>query len=178
MKPRFNWRHQYDQDRDKAEGEAAALLCEDESLTVQSFARDADLNVIAKRFGLTHPMELAALASGAQFRDTTQDPELQDILDMRHAGKEAFQSLPDKIRKRFHNNPAELLEFLDDQDNREEAIRLGLLNRPANASAPAAAPAQSTESTSAPTGATGASKPETSARATTTETTPKPPQGA
>jgi len=127
MKPRFNWRHQYDVERDTKEGDNAALHCEDDSLTVQSFAQDADLNVIAKRFGInaipTAPLDPAL------FRDTTNDPDLRQILDAQRNAKEQFLGLPAKLRARCHNNPKELWDFLGDPDNHEEALRLGLLKR-------------------------------------------------
>lgn len=127
MKPRFNWRHQYDEERDKKEGELAALRCEDESLTVQSFAKDADLNEIARRYGIN------AIPTGpldpAHFRDTTQDPDLRQILDIQRSAKNHFAALPAKLRKRFHNSPEELWAFVNDPENAEEAVRLGLLKK-------------------------------------------------
>lgn len=41
--------------------------------------------------------------------------------------KEAFMSLPAKIRERFRNNPQNLMDFLADPKNKEEAIELGIL---------------------------------------------------
>lgn len=38
-----------------------------------------------------------------------------------------FQEVPSKIRKRFENDPGKLLDFLMDENNREEAIALGLI---------------------------------------------------
>jgi len=43
------------------------------------------------------------------------------------ATKEAFMLLPSTIRDRFHNNPAKLLNFLEDPKNRDEAIKIGLI---------------------------------------------------
>lgn len=124
-KPRFNWRHQYDQNRDEEEGQLAGLECKDPSLTVQSFAKDADLNVIAKRFGITDPAQLGS-PDPAHFRDTTNDPELRDILELKRQVHDSYLSLSPKLRKRFRS-PAEILEFLEDPDNAQEAVRLGLL---------------------------------------------------
>lgn len=39
-----------------------------------------------------------------------------------------FNELPSKIRNRFKNDPQKLIEFMDSPDNREEAIKLGLIN--------------------------------------------------
>lgn len=41
--------------------------------------------------------------------------------------REMFESLPAKVRERFANNPANMIEFVMDSSNKEEAIKLGLL---------------------------------------------------
>ena len=46
------------------------------------------------------------------------------------AAAEAFAALPSRVRQRFNNDPAELLEFLADESNREEAVFLGLIEKP------------------------------------------------
>lgn len=125
MKTLINWRHQYDIKRDQEEGDAAALHCEDESLTQQHFTKDADINEIARRFGLVD-VPLTAL-DPSLFRDTTNDPDLTTILDQRREAIEYFMALPAKMKARFHNSPNELYAFVLDPDNAEEAVRLGLL---------------------------------------------------
>lgn len=47
------------------------------------------------------------------------------------SAKRAFDSLAPGIRAKFKNNPAELLRFLSDEGNREEAEKLGLIERAA-----------------------------------------------
>lgn len=118
---------------DERHGLEAGLRCEDPSLTVQSFTEDADINVLARRFGIT---EIPFAPIGEEIIDTTQFPELRDILEARRAAANGFANLPVKIRKRFRNSPEELWNFLQDPDNADEAVRLGLLTRPnADASA-------------------------------------------
>lgn len=41
-------------------------------------------------------------------------------------GRRAFMQLNSKIRARFQNDPYQLLRFLDDPENHEEAVKLGL----------------------------------------------------
>jgi len=41
---------------------------------------------------------------------------------------QAFDKLPSNIRKRFRNNPAELLDFINNEENETEARELGILN--------------------------------------------------
>lgn len=151
MKPRFNWRHQYDDKRDEAEGLAAATFNTEESLTQQSFKDDADLNVIARRFGL-NDIPIGQIDPSV-FRDTTNDPDLVDVLEAQREARDAFMSLPAKLRRRFHNSPKELWDFVTDPENAEEAIRLGFLTR----AAPPAAPSPS-DATTTPPAPAGASK--------------------
>jgi len=42
----------------------------------------------------------------------------------------AFSQMPSAIRKRFNNDPAELIKFVLDPKNREEAIKIGLIDTP------------------------------------------------
>ena len=173
MKTLLDWRHQYDVARDKKEGDLAALECKDESLTQQHFTEDADINVLAKRFGLTE-IPLTAL-DPALFRDTTNDPELRDVLDIQRDAKERFLALPAKLRKRFHNSPRELWDFVNDPENAEEAVRLGLLAAP---TAPNATPSSATETTASPSNSAKNQQAPSTESASNTEQPPKPPQGA
>lgn len=126
MQQRIDWRHAWDQKRDEKEGDLAATRCLDESLTVQSFTEDADINTLVRRFGITG-IPLANVTD--EVVDTTNAPDLRAILEARRAAANGFSGLPMKIRKRFHNSPEELWDFLNDPDNVEEGIRLGLLTR-------------------------------------------------
>ena len=40
-----------------------------------------------------------------------------------------FMDLPAKIRQRFNNSPAELISFLQNSDNFDEAVELGLMEK-------------------------------------------------
>jgi len=46
------------------------------------------------------------------------------------AAQRAFEALPAKIRDRFANSPERFLAFLADPDNLDEAVKLGLVNKP------------------------------------------------
>lgn len=41
-----------------------------------------------------------------------------------------FMRLPGKIRKRFNNRPEMMLAFLNDENNRREAVQLGMVDDP------------------------------------------------
>lgn len=115
------------------------LLCEDVSLTVQSDAEDADINNIVERFGLTG--ELPQAVGIPQTGDFTGATTYQESLHLIMAARESFMQFPADVRARFHHDPGELIAFVENPANYEEAVKLGI----ANARAPAsAAPVAST----------------------------------
>lgn len=142
-------RNPYNYDVDKASAESA-LLCEDKSLTVQSEAEDADINTIVKRFGLTG--ELPQNVRVPLPEDFVQTSDYHTALNQLIAADEAFMQFPAEVRARFKHDPAELIAFVADDKNYEEAVKLGI----ANARPPASSPAASTPSAPAATDAPSA----------------------
>ena len=126
MKNEIFLRTPYNYDRDKASNESA-LHCKDQSLTKQSFAEDADINTIVRRFGLTG--QLPDNVRVPQYGDFTEVFDFHTAMNAVRTAQESFMALPPNIRARFHNDPQELLEFCEDPENRPEAIRIGLVER-------------------------------------------------
>lgn len=135
---KFKYRLPYDTEADEREGALAATACEDEHLTQQQFAEDCDLNVLAHRFGLTgKPLPVEAL-DPSFYGDMSNVPDLRTALDLVNDAKNKFMDLPSRIRTRFDNSPAKLWAFVNDPDNAEESVRLGLLKpMPQNETPPA-----------------------------------------
>lgn len=120
----MKFRKHFDYDVEKASDEAAVHTV-GESMTVQSMAEDADLNVIVRRFGLTGKMpENPRVPIYADFTGVT---DYQSALNVVIEANEAFMELPASVRARFENNPQKLLEFCENDANIEEARKLGLL---------------------------------------------------
>lgn len=126
---RFRFRHQYDDRRDAEERALTDFTPQGESKTVQSHAEDADINVIIRRMGLAGVMPPALDLSF--YQDASNLPDLRAVLEYGRDAEAAFQALPPSIRNRFHNSPAELWDFVMDENNREEAIRIGLIDKKA-----------------------------------------------
>lgn len=99
------------------------LVC-GESLTQQQFKEECDINKILERALRTGVLPVVP---GAIYGDFTDVASYQDAHDALIRANEAFMSLPARIRDRFDNDPARLLEFLSDEANREEAVKLGLV---------------------------------------------------
>lgn len=113
--------HAYDGD---AVSLATGVKFEDEHLTQQSFKDDADINVIAKRWGITGEVP------DMVYRPTID--EFVDIMDYRSAldaimrADEAFAALPAEVRSRFDNDPAKFVDFTSDEKNLDEMRKMGL----------------------------------------------------
>jgi phage internal scaffolding protein len=61
------------------------------------------------------------------FGDFSGDFDYQKSQNAIISAQNAFDALPAALRKRFDNNPAELLAFIADEKNKDEAIKLGLI---------------------------------------------------
>lgn len=99
------------------------------SLTRQSEKDQTDLNKIIKKAKageiITHVNEATA-----QYFDNTEVNEFQVSMNIVANGTQAFEQLPSDIRKKFHNDAGEFLEFACDPDNAEKMIKLGLATKP------------------------------------------------
>lgn len=131
-----------------------------ESLTRQSFKDECDVNRILRRAQLQGVVSPGDLHGGtAMYADVSEVGDYQEALAVVAKAEEAFAALPARVRERFKNDPAQLLAFLADPKNVEEAIELGLAKRREGAEASKAKdkPPVPPEPGSAPTGAPGAS---------------------
>lgn len=121
-------RSPYNYDREAASDEAG-LKCEDLSLAKQEFREESDINTIVRRFGLTGqlPPDLRVPTSG----DFTDIYDFQTAMNAVVQARESFMLLPAHVRERFHNDPQELVSFLDNEENRAEAVKYGLIPKSA-----------------------------------------------
>jgi phage internal scaffolding protein len=90
-----------------------------------------------------------------RYGDFTGLDDYQSAIGYVRASGEAFMALPADLRARFHNDPSEILAFMDVEANRAEAIELGLLPKEAAADR-AAAPAPVVPSSGGDEGASSA----------------------
>lgn len=95
--------------------------------TQQHSKQSCDVNEIIRHYTagqlITHVSKFEA-----RYGDGTA-VEFKEALDLVNGALSDFQELPSKIRKRFKNSPMELLKFMEDPANRDEAIQLGLINK-------------------------------------------------
>lgn len=117
------FRSAYNYDRDLASNEAG-LRCADVSLTQQQFKDDCDINILVERFGIA---EVAARNVRAPvFADFHGVFDFQTAMNAVVAARESFLQMAPRVRARFHNDPAEFVEFCSDEANAAEMERFGL----------------------------------------------------
>ena len=103
------------------------LTCYTPSKTQQQFKEECDVNNILRNYVstgvLTHVNEREPI-----YGDFTEVPkDYGEMINLIHESEEKFASLPSDIRKRFDENPANMINFLQDEKNMDEAIKLGLV---------------------------------------------------
>lgn len=122
----------------------------EKSLTRQSEAKDCDINVIMARFEKTGM--LPQTARDALYLDVSAMPDYRQTMDQINTARDYFMSLPAMLRSKFNNDPATFLDFMSDDNNRQQAIELGLLPEPESIEAPPAPLAPPTGSETTPEG--------------------------
>jgi len=125
----------------------------DPGKTDPSGAKDADINNIVATYHKTGVLPLQQRA--AVFADVSDAPSYQEALQVVIDAEKAFMTLPANIRKRFDNDATQMLAFIDNPENRQEAASLGMLKSAAPSPQPAG-PASSGGQPAAPNGAPGA----------------------
>lgn len=97
---------------------------ESPSLVQPQFAKDCDINVALARIAAG---DTSMLKQTGMFYDASNAPaDLQALLHSVISAQESWESLPDAVRSRFAN-PQSMMDFLADDKNRDEAVRLGLV---------------------------------------------------
>lgn len=121
-------RTEFNYDMDEVSDETG-LSCKDESLAVQSMRDETNINTIVRNFGLTGQLpENVRVPVSGDFVDVV---DYQTSLNAVIAADREFMALPSALRKRFNHDPQMLMEFVADANNRDEAIKLGLIPKPA-----------------------------------------------
>lgn len=100
-------------------------LNEEKTRTQQQFKDQCDVNNIMKKYRLTGEVTHVNKKQGL-YTDLSDSPSYQTALDIIIQAERTFSELPSDVRKKFNNDPQEMISFLDDSKNNEEAIKLGL----------------------------------------------------
>jgi len=118
-------RTQYNYDHNAASN-ASGLVCEEPTRAQQHHKDECDINVILERFGKTGQVPVNAISG--TYGDFSGVHDYHTAMNALIAAESEFAALPANIRNRFANDPANLIQFLENPNNRAEAEELGLVN--------------------------------------------------
>lgn len=97
----------------------------EENATEQRFEGVTNINEIMDRVLSGRLVPVTVLDPQAALIDDRMD--FQQKLNIITKARQEFDLLPAKVKKRFNQDPGELVEFLKDEENRKEAESLGLV---------------------------------------------------
>lgn len=124
--PRF--RDPYNYDTDLVSFNSGLDCSNDPTRTQQNMADECDINKLVATYARTGIIPGSDIPAMEFHVDEIYD--YQTAMNQLIESNKAFMALPSNIRDRFHNDPASLLNFLSSEDNRAEAISLGLIPEP------------------------------------------------
>lgn len=102
--------------------------CIGEGKTEQAHRDQVNINSIMRRYQKTRLVPQRV--GGAYYGDFSAVEDYHSALEAVRRADEAFMTLPAEMRLEFDNDPHKLLSFLSDEQNREKAMDLGLIERP------------------------------------------------
>jgi len=100
--------------------------CSGKSIVQKRFKTDVNINSIVEK---ARVRGLPAPQNRGFFGDFT-GIDFEGMQNTVARAQEAFMALPSKLRARFGNSAQNLLEFIEDENNINEAIALGLVPMP------------------------------------------------
>lgn len=111
------------------------MIFTERSRTKQEFKDECDINMIMKRYKATG---LFPQFPGQEPRYVSNIgmPDYQEALNIVRTAEAEFASVNSEIRKRFDNDPAKFLAFINDPQNADELVKLGLREPPPAAPKP------------------------------------------
>lgn len=93
--------------------------------TEQHHKKECDINYIIDKYDKTGVIKHVSKFEG-KFGDMT-GMDFQAMQFKIAQATNMFNELPAEIRSQFANNPANLLSFMEDENNRPKAIKMGLI---------------------------------------------------
>lgn len=103
------------------------IFNEDPSLTAQEYGPDTDINNIMAKYKKTGVINHLRTKE-ASYADMSEVSDLLGASIKMQEAKEKFAQLPSEVRKKFADNPQNMIDYLGDPNNLEDAEKLGLVN--------------------------------------------------
>ena len=96
-----------------------------ESLTEQQFAEESQILNKIRKYDSQGFFDTIN-RNPAQYNDFTQVRDLADAIEQIEEARDAFQTIPSDVRKKFNNSPSEFFDFASKESNYDELVKLGL----------------------------------------------------
>lgn len=96
------------------------------TMAQQQFKDECDINKIMDKYQKTGEFTHLTSKQG-RYADFSSIQDYREMLDTVRYADEAFMKLPATIRSRFGNDPQQLLDFVQDNKNYDEGVKLGLV---------------------------------------------------
>jgi phage internal scaffolding protein len=105
-------------------------------LVEQNHKTEVDINnIIRKAAGNAELIAKTQSLSTWRF-DNLPDNDFQEMMNIMVKAKDTFSQVPSHIRKQFGNDPAAFMDFVHNEDNKDQLIEWGLANKPEPAPEP------------------------------------------
>lgn len=101
------------------------IVFEEPTQTKQCFRDECDINNILRKYQKVGIVEHLARFQG-RYGDFVTSEDYQSSLNKISEARACFDALPSTIRDRFHNDPAQFLDFAQNPKNVDEMVKLGL----------------------------------------------------
>lgn len=97
-----------------------------ESRTKQAFKDQVNVNKIMKKYQKGQMIDHFTTVQPF-YGDVSEIGSYQEALALVMRADELFSAMSSEVRDRFRNDPANMISFLADEKNRDEAVKLGLI---------------------------------------------------
>lgn len=97
------------------------------SQTQKQWKNDVDVNKIMARYKKTGQITHLRNAAEGAYLDLTEIPDLLTAKLQIQQAESTFLQMPASLRQKFNNQPENLISYLSNPSNHEEAIHLGLM---------------------------------------------------
>lgn len=97
-----------------------------DTMTKQNHKNECDINFIMSKYAKTGL--ISHVANKAPQYGEYETIDYKEAMNLVISAQESFDSLPATLRKRFGNDPNEYFQFVHDPDNRDEMIKMGLID--------------------------------------------------
>jgi phage internal scaffolding protein len=123
MKPFIRTPYNYDTKQATLD---SGLTTPEQTLAKQEFKDECDINNVMLQYARTG--ELPYTTAKPSFGDFRNARTYQESMNLIIEAQNSFKELPAMVRAQFNNDPSELIDFLNNPANKDQAIELGLID--------------------------------------------------